>query len=85
MLYSTLLAATMLPAALGASVSNLVPRQAARSIDAVFKSAGKKYVGVATDHDKLNSGGAPIAKANFGQVTPEWSMKWDQVERTSRT
>ncbi|KAF2200649.1 hypothetical protein GQ43DRAFT_373303 [Delitschia confertaspora ATCC 74209] len=52
------------------------------SVDAKWKThAGKKYIGVATDQRALTSGqNAEIIKANFGQVTPENSMKWDTVE-----
>lgn len=42
------------------------------SLDAVFKSKGKKYFGVATDKGRLTSGdNEVIIKADFGQVTPE--------------
>lgn len=42
------------------------------SLDAVFKSKGKKYFGVATDQGRLTAGdNAAIIKADFGQVTPE--------------
>ncbi|OBT85521.1 hypothetical protein VE02_05362 [Pseudogymnoascus sp. 03VT05] len=50
------------------------------SIDVRFKTHGKKYFGTATDQGRLTSGSAPIVQADFGQVTPENSMKWDSIE-----
>ncbi|KAF1918741.1 endo-beta-1,4 xylanase [Ampelomyces quisqualis] len=56
-------------------------RQAAQSIDAAMKAKGRKYFGTCTDPNRFNSGqNAAIIKANFGQVTPENSMKWDATE-----
>ena len=53
------------------------------SLDAAFKAAGKKYVGVATDQGLLGKGqNKQIIIDNFGQVTPENSMKWDATEGT---
>ncbi|KAF1851357.1 glycoside hydrolase family 10 protein [Cucurbitaria berberidis CBS 394.84] len=51
------------------------------SLDSAFKAHGKKYIGVATDRGRLAAGAnAQIIKDNFGQVTPENSMKWDATE-----
>ncbi|KAK7181851.1 Endo-1,4-beta-xylanase F3 [Paraphaeosphaeria sporulosa] len=53
------------------------------SINEAFKAKGKKYIGVAADQGTLsNAQNAQVIKDNFGQVTPENSMKWDATEAT---
>ncbi|KAF2868818.1 endoxylanase-like protein [Massariosphaeria phaeospora] len=54
------------------------------SLDAAFKShAGKLYIGVATDQNLLaDTKTSQIIIDNFGQVSPENSMKWDATEKT---
>ncbi|KAF9870712.1 endo-1, 4-beta-xylanase [Colletotrichum karsti] len=61
----------------------LTERQAPVSIDQLFKrkGSGKLYIGVSGDNGIMQQGRTEaIAKANFGQVTPEYSMKWDATE-----
>ncbi|KAM0418823.1 hypothetical protein ACHAPT_012264 [Fusarium lateritium] len=62
-------------------MTTLEDRQASSSIDALFKNKGKVYFGTATDRGLLTSDkNAAIIQANFGQVTPENSMKWDALQ-----
>jgi endo-1,4-beta-xylanase len=56
------------------------------SMDAKFKAAGKKYFGTAADPGTLsNADNSQVIVDNFGQVTPENSMKWDATESTEGT
>jgi endo-1,4-beta-xylanase len=77
MKFFTLLAAPLLVS----SSPLLAERQADRSIDTLLKGVGKIYFGAATEKAKLDTGktGAIVQK-NFGQVTNEYLMKWDQTE-----
>lgn len=69
------LAVTAAPAS-----EKLDARQATQSIDALIKAKGKLYFGAATDQRLLQTGkNAAILAANFGQVTPENSMKWESL------
>lgn len=55
-------------------------RQASQSVDQLIKAKGKEYFGTCTDQGRLTSGkNAAIIEANFGQVTPENSMKWESL------
>jgi len=64
-----------------AARSALEDRQASISIDQRFKNRGKVYFGTATDRGLLQrEKNAAIIRANFGQVTPENSMKWQSLE-----
>ncbi|KAK1590369.1 family 10 glycosyl hydrolase [Colletotrichum navitas] len=62
----------------------LEQRQAAQSVDRLIKAKGKKYFGTCSDQGRLTSGkNAAIINADFGQLTPENSMKWDQIHPSS--
>lgn len=58
-------------------------RQSATSIDELMKAKGKLYFGTCSDQNRLTAGkNAAIIKADFGQLTPENSMKWESIENT---
>lgn len=80
--YSFVVTALLAPLALAAPhEKTLLSRQAATSLNKVFVDHGKKYFGVATDQGRLNADkNAAIIQADFGQVTPENSGKWDTIE-----
>ncbi|KFY26501.1 hypothetical protein V491_01288 [Pseudogymnoascus sp. VKM F-3775] len=81
MLYSVVAAALLAPLALAAPSNHRLSRQAATSLNDVFVGHGKKYFGVATDQGRLTAdSNAAIIQADFGQVTPENSGKWDTIE-----
>ncbi|KAF7515295.1 hypothetical protein G7054_g14644 [Neopestalotiopsis clavispora] len=67
--------------ALAAPAAELAERQSATSIDQLIKAKGKVYYGTCTDQNRLSTGkSAAVIQADFGQVTPENSMKWDSTE-----
>ncbi|XXG94053.1 Endo-1,4-beta-xylanase 2 [Hypoxylon texense] len=69
------------PLAAWAAPAELAERQAADSIDAMIKAKGKLYYGTCADQNRLSTGkSAAVIQADFGQVTPENSMKWDATE-----
>jgi len=71
----------LLLAPLAAAAPTLETRQASESVDRLFKAKGKEYFGVCTDQGRLQQGkNAAIIEANFGQVTPENSMKWESLQ-----
>ncbi|KAJ7633321.1 glycoside hydrolase superfamily [Mycena polygramma] len=71
----------LLAVALAASGATVQKRQAATSIDTLFKNHGKVFFGIAADQNRLSvSQDAAISVADFGGVTPENSMKWDTIE-----
>ncbi|KAK3617057.1 hypothetical protein LTR56_015424 [Elasticomyces elasticus] len=67
---STLVTLLSASAAFAAPV-DLVERASTTNLDAAFKAHGKKYCA-----------NTAILKADFGQLTPENSMKWDATEST---
>ncbi|KAJ0299826.1 uncharacterized protein N0V96_010902 [Colletotrichum fioriniae] len=65
------------------AAAHLLTRQSPTSIDKLFKAKGKLYIGVSGDNGIMQQGKtAAVIQQNFGQVTPEYSMKWDATEPT---
>lgn len=61
-------------------------RQSSTSINDAFVAAGKTYWGTCADAGTLSeTQNADIIKADFGQLTPENSMKWDATEASQGT
>ncbi|KAF9527067.1 putative xylanase [Crepidotus variabilis] len=59
----------------------LVARTSPTGLTAKFQSKGKKFWGSAADPNTLSKPGVvDILQREFGQVTPEYSMKWDATE-----
>ena len=59
---------------------DLEARQAIADIDALMKAKGKLYFGTCADQSLLsNAQNTGVIEAAFGQLTPENSMKWDQI------
>ncbi|KAJ8522652.1 hypothetical protein ONZ45_g773 [Pleurotus djamor] len=55
-------------------------------LDGKFKAKGKKFWGSAADPNTLNiAANAAVLRSDFGQVTPENSMKWDATESSRNT
>ncbi|PGH13234.1 hypothetical protein AJ79_03793 [Helicocarpus griseus UAMH5409] len=78
MLRKLILALALSPLVSSVAISE---RQAAVSIDAEFKKHGKLFFGTCTDQNRLTANSnAAIIRANFGQVTPENSMKWQSIQ-----
>jgi len=82
---ANLIAMLLAPLAAVAAPTN-EPRQSTQSIDKLIKAKGKLYFGTCTDQRLLTAGkNAAIIEANFGQVTPENSMKWESLQNRKGT
>ncbi|KAI5777137.1 glycoside hydrolase superfamily [Geopyxis carbonaria] len=58
----------------------------AGSLQAKMVAKGKKYFGTCADATLLaNTQNAAIIKSDFGQLTPENSMKWDAIEKSQNS
>lgn len=56
-------------------------RQSPDSLDTLFKGVGKLYFGNIAEADKLaDPKASAILQQNFGQLTAEYSMKWETTE-----
>jgi endo-1,4-beta-xylanase len=73
--------ASLLLAPLLAAATPLTPRAStAESLDVLYRGVGKIYFGAATEYARLITGeNQKIIHDRFGQVTPEYSMKWKHI------
>lgn len=77
---SLLVAFTSLPF-LSAATPYRTRRGAIVSLNQAIKAKGKLYFGTATENARLEDpSDAGIVKADFGQITPEYTMKWSTIE-----
>ncbi|KEY83365.1 endo 1,4 beta xylanase [Aspergillus fumigatus] len=61
--------------------AGVIDERQAAGINQAFTSHGKKYFGTASDQALLQkSQNEAIVRKDFGQLTPENSMKWDATE-----
>jgi endo-1,4-beta-xylanase len=78
MLYKTLLFAALV---IGSPATSSVEERQSASLNSKFKAHGKKYWGTCADQYTLSkSGMSSFLPGQFGQVSPENSMKWDATE-----
>ncbi|EAU39455.1 endo-1,4-beta-xylanase A precursor [Aspergillus terreus NIH2624] len=82
MVYIKSIASGVLLASTAASAYSVIGRrQNATGLNSAFVAHGKKYWGTCGDQGTLSeSANVDVIKANFGQITPENSMKWDATE-----
>ncbi|KAJ1303873.1 hypothetical protein OPQ81_008290 [Rhizoctonia solani] len=65
----------------GSPTTSAPPTTTTGGLDGLIKAKGKKYFGTCADSALLNNAqNAAIIKAQFGQLTPENSAKWDSIE-----
>lgn len=78
MLYTTLLSVVF---TISSAVASPIEERQSTSLNSKLKAHGKKYWGTCTDQGTLSkSGMSSFLPGQFGQVTPENSMKWDATE-----
>jgi len=71
----------VVPPASTSTTSSVVTNPPSNSLAGRMVAKGKKYFGTCADSNLLsNSQNVAIIKAQFNQLTPENSMKWDSIE-----
>ncbi|CAE6478877.1 unnamed protein product [Rhizoctonia solani] len=79
--YSQCLTGTAATTTTGTTTTTAPPATSTGGLDTLIKAKGKKYFGTCADSALLNNAqNAAIIKAEFGQLTPENSAKWDTIE-----
>lgn len=64
-------------------ITSTGPAPTGTGLDAHMKAKGKLYWGTAADQNRFsNAQDSAVTIAQFGQLTPENSMKWDATENT---
>ena len=72
---------TSVPPTTTTAASTATGSSAPTGIHAKFRNKGKKFWGTCADSNTLNiNANANIIRTEFGQLTPENSMKWDATE-----
>ncbi|KAH9905685.1 glycoside hydrolase family 10 protein [Xylariomycetidae sp. FL2044] len=72
------------PSTTTSSSASATPTSGLTGLDALFKAKGKLYFGTAADQGTLSiARNAALIQSDFGELSPENSMKWQSIEPSS--